>query len=110
MRSRGGTLIVLSALLVGFSGCGEEGERFADAKITDAAKVQNSKVKGDPFCAVDQILNDADEIRKAKRQDAVIITSKGGNVGVAVVPPFPNDCEAIVVKGLSKLDPKPKEE
>jgi hypothetical protein len=107
MRRRVGLLVALGATLAVLAGCaGEEG--FSDAKVNDAAKVEDGFVAGDPFCEVSKVLNDAGEIDEAGA-DAAIITSAEGNVGVEVVPPFPPDCEKKVRKGLDRLDPKPKE-
>jgi hypothetical protein len=109
MRRRVGLLVALGAVLAVSAGCGES-ESFSDGKIEDAAGIEDEFVDGDPFCAVRDLLNDADEIEQAdRRKDAAIITSAQGNVGVEVVLPFPPDCEEKVRKGLNKLDPKKKE-
>ena len=87
------------------AGCGEE-ERFSESKVLEAAKVQDGAVGGDPFCEVDEVLNSADAIENAGGAKAGnIITSKQGNVGIVVVPPFPSDCEDEVREGLNRLDP-----
>jgi hypothetical protein len=112
MRRRAGLWVALGAglaVLGVFAGCGDE-EKFSDGKISDAAKIEDDFVGGDPFCEVVAILNDSAEIDSASdRKQAAIITSSQGNVGVEVVLPFPRDCEETVRKGLNKLDPKPKE-
>jgi hypothetical protein len=90
------------------AGCGGDGG-FSDGEIEKAAKIEGNAVGGDPFCKVDEVLNDADEIATAgERKGAAIITSREGNVGVSVVPPFPDDCALTVRKGLDKLDPREK--
>ncbi len=96
--------------LFALAGCGGE-ERFSESKILEAAKVKEGDggelgaVEGDPFCGVDETLNSATAIEEAPKRDPVI-TSKQGNVGVVVVPPFPDDCEETVRNGLNKLDPQ----
>jgi hypothetical protein len=91
------------------AGCGDE-ERFSEGKIEEAAKVEDGAVNGDPFCEVAEVLKSADAIDEADaKKSGAIITSKQGNVGVVVVPPFPEDCEEIVRKGLNKLDPQERD-
>lgn len=108
MSRRAGILAGLSVALA-LAGCGES-EKFSDKKISDAAKIQDGAVGGDPFCVVDDLLNDADEISEADaKKDLVILTSTQGNIGIVVVPPFPGDCEETVRQGLNKLDPKKQE-
>ncbi|MGI9020263.1 MAG: hypothetical protein ACR2G3_06095 [Solirubrobacterales bacterium] len=107
MRNAGWLAGIAGALAL--AGCGGEGERFSEGKIEDAAKVEDGTVGGDPFCEVSEVLKSADAISKAESESAGdIITSKVGNVGVVVVPPFPDDCEEIVHKGLNQLDPPEK--
>ena len=103
MRRAGLVAAIAGALAL--AGCGDE-ERFSENKVLEAAKVEDGAVEGDPFCEVDEALNSADAIEKAGEGNAAnIITSKQGNVGVVVVPPFPSDCEETVLKGLNELDP-----
>ena len=109
MRTAGSVIMACSLVL---AGCGAEEERFSEKKVFAATKVENGEVGGDPFCAVDSVLSNADAIeeeRAAKGAEA-IITSKNGNVGVVVTPPFPDDCEKTVLDGLNELDPQEKEE
>jgi hypothetical protein len=109
MRSAVGRLVLVGAV-VALVGCGGS-ETFSDDKVADAAKVEDGFVGGDPFCEVGNVLNDADEIDQAgEKKGGVIITSNEGNVGVVVVPPFPDDCASKVRQGLNKLDPKQKDE
>ncbi len=99
---------IASAILLG--ACGEE-ERFPEGKVEAAAQVKDGAVDGDPFCQVKEVLKSADAIENAGGEKAGdILTSKQGNVGVVVVPPFPDDCADKVREGLNKLDPKEKEE
>src|SRR5688500_16397057 len=107
--NRGLGLLAAGCLAPGLlMGCGGGGG-FSDGAVERAAKIEGSAVGGDPFCKVDEVLNDADEISAAGEQKgAVIITSREGTVGVSVVPPFPDDCARTVKKGLDKLDPREK--
>jgi hypothetical protein len=97
--------VLLASLAL--AACGDD-EKFSDSKIADAIGAEDDEVDGDPFCVLDDYLNDADEIEAAKK-NAPAITSARGGVGVLVEPPFPSDCEQKVRKGLNKLDPKEEE-
>jgi len=102
-----GLRIAVSALIASLAlgACGDS-EQFPDDRIADAIGAKDDEVGGDPFCVVADYLNDAGQIDKVDRKGGAVITSAEGNVGVAVKPPFPDDCEAKVRKGLDKLDPK----
>jgi hypothetical protein len=106
MRGLRAASAVLFASLA-LAACGED-ETFSDSKIADAIGAEDNEVDGDPFCVIDDYLNDSDEIDEA-RKNAPAITSAQGGVGVLVEPPFPSDCEQKVRKGLNKLDPKEEE-
>lgn len=101
---RYGALLAGIVASVALGACGEE-ERFSEKKVFEAAKVEGGQVKGDPFCAVDSVLSNADALAKERNGQSAIITSKNGNVGVVVEPPFPDDCEKTVRRGLNDLDP-----
>ncbi len=107
---RAGLVAGMAAALV-LASCGEE-EKFSEKKVFAATKVEGGQVGGDPFCAVDSVLPSADAITKERdaKSAAAIITSKSGNVGVVVKPPFPDDCEETVLKGLNELDPVEEKE
>ncbi len=106
MRRRVGSSLAVCAALAVLAGCGDEA-RFSEKKVFAAAKVEDGQVEGDPFCVVDAVLSSADAIEEERSLESAqaIITSKSGNVGVVVVPPFPGDCEETVQAGLNKLDP-----
>ena len=98
----------LALVALALAGC-DEGEEFSEKRVLEAAGVKDGSVGGDPFCQVDEALASADAVETAEgKADGNIITSKRGNVGVVVVPPFPDDCARQVRKGLDKLDREPK--
>jgi hypothetical protein len=114
---RAAILVTVAAVVIAAAGCGgdEETTRFGDDKIVDTLDLQKSDggyaIGGDPFCEVDSnLLNDADEVDKAKdRNDLnLMLASHEGNVGVIGVPPFAPDCRQKAERQLNKLDPKPK--
>jgi hypothetical protein len=98
-----------AAVCCGFllAGCGADAG-FSDGRIADAIEAENDRVGGDPFCVVSDYLNDADEVEQADEKGNPIIASRRGNIGVAVEPPFPPDCENRVQKGLDRLDREEK--
>ena len=98
-------LLLASLALVA---CGEDDASFSDGRISEAIDVKDDAVGGDPFCVVKDFLNDSGEVGEADRK--AVVVSEQGNIGVVVEPPFPEDCEQQVRKGLDKLDPRPKEE
>ena len=109
MRTAGMAIVATCSLVL--ASCGAEEERFSEKKVFEATKVEGGEVEGDPFCVVDSVLSNADAIAKERKKDpAGIITSKNGNVGVVVEPPFPDDCEKTVLDGLNKLDPVKEKE
>jgi len=114
MGRRVGAGLCMAVVALAIAACGEESEKFSDGKIADAAGVEGGAVDKDPFCKIDDYLNDSGEIEEAaddKKAKGSIIASKEGNVGVVVADPtiFADDCAEKVRAGLDKLDPKPKE-
>ena len=99
-------LLLASLALVA---CGEDDESFSDGRISEAIEVKDDAVGGDPFCVVKDFLNDSGEVGEVDAKDPALV-SEQGNIGVVVKPPFPDDCEQKVRKGLDRLDPRPKEE
>lgn len=105
------------AVLVAVAACDEEEKRVGDERIVDSLKLEELDsgyaIGGDPFCSVERgLLNDEGEVDEALDADeqAPVITSRAGNVGVEAVPPFGPDCQRQARKRLNKLDPVPKEE
>jgi hypothetical protein len=119
MRAAVAIAIGLS-LAAGAAACGGgDDTQFSDQKIIEKlnlTKSDDDSAKGylfgdDFFCQVDKnLLNDADEIEAAAEdKNALVITSREGNVGVVGLPVFPRDCKEAIEKKLGKLDPVPKE-
>ena len=101
-------LVAVTALCV-MSGCGGDSQQFSDGRIADALQLQQRgngyTVGNNPFCAIDKILNDADETSGlSNKQQRLAITSRRGNIGVVVVTPFAPACEKSVTAALNKLD------
>jgi hypothetical protein len=105
-------LVALSALALavgGAVGCGP-GQTSSDSKIVSALDLKQAthayQIGGDPFCTVDQLLNDADEVQQASdkpgRRD-FLIASPNGEIGVLARRPFAPDCARQAKDALRRL-------
>src|SRR3989442_8548531 len=90
-------LALAVALALAAAGCGT-GSSISDSKIAGALDLKQAadgyEMGGDPFCAVDQLLNDADEVKQASDNPGrdFLIASPNGEVGVLARQPFAPDC------------------
>ena len=103
---------VASAAALAFAGAGcSAGGGVSDSKIVEALDLEHT-VRGyemgrDPFCAVEQLLNDGHEVSAADdRQDATafVIAGPGGEVGVLAQRPFAPDCSRRAKAALKRLE------
>jgi hypothetical protein len=101
--------LAAAALTMAVGACGTE-QSISDAKIVDALDLEQAggayRVDGDPFCTVDELLRDADEVESANDTEGAsfLIASPDGDVGVLARQPFPSDCTRQVKDGLKRLD------
>jgi hypothetical protein len=105
-------LVALSvfALAVGGAvGCGP-GQTTSDSKIVSALDLKQAthayQIGGDPFCTVDQLLNDADEVQQAGDKPGsrdFLIASPNGEIGVLARRPFAPDCARQAKDALKRL-------
>lgn len=102
------SVIAVSALLVG--ACGGD-EQVSDSEIVEAANLEEGSngapytVGGDPFCEVDELLNDSDEIEAASENGAeLVIADSEQRAGIAGVPPFDPECAKRARRGLNSLE------
>jgi hypothetical protein len=60
---------------------------------------------GDPFCTVDELLNEADEVEQASdpRGRDFLIASPNGEIGVLARRPFAPDCTRRAKDALKRL-------
>ena len=67
-------------------------------------------MNGDPFCRVDEILNDLDEVRTAAHQkgSSFVIAAPKGEAGVVAHPPFAPACKRQAQAELKQLVKPPK--
>jgi len=103
-----------SAVALALAGIGcSAGGGVPDSKIVGALDLKRTgrgyEMGGDPFCTVEQLLNDGDEVSAADdRQDAnaFVIAGPGGEVGVLAQRPFAPDCSRRAKAALKRLDPR----
>jgi hypothetical protein len=98
------------ALGLSIAGCGEGGS-VSDSKIVAALDLQEAgggyRMGGDPFCTVDELLNDGDQVSAADdRSDpsGFVIAAPGGEVGVLAQRPFAPDCSRRAKEELKRLE------
>jgi hypothetical protein len=100
--------LTTSAALVPLAGCGTEGS-ISDSKIVNALDLKRAgrgyEMGGDPFCAIGQLLNDADEVEEASNGGGqeFVIASPNGEVGVLARRPFAPDCSRRARAALKRL-------
>jgi len=109
--ARGGlaTLLILVGVLV-WAGCSAAaGKSVDDSQIISALHLQQARsgyeMHGSPFCRVDDLLNDVDEVNGATEQKGVnfVIASTNGVAGVVAHPPFAPKCKREAKAALNKL-------
>ncbi len=103
---------VASAVALALAGAGcSAGGGVSDSKIVDALHLKQTargyEMGGDPFCTVEQLLNDGDEVSAADDgQDATafVIAGPAGEVGVLAQRPFAPDCSRRAKAKLKRLE------
>jgi hypothetical protein len=105
-------LIVAFALI--WAGCGSSGSSIDDSQIISALNLKKAssgyEMNGDPFCRIDELLNNLDEVKKAQRQkgSSFVIAAPKGKAGVLAHPPFAPACKREAQAELKKLVRPPK--
>jgi hypothetical protein len=107
-------LLVFGLVLV-WAGCSSVGgDSTDDAAIIDALNLKKAgsgyEMHGDPFCRIDDLLNDVDEVNSADEQKGVdfVIAAPDGQAGVLAHPPFAPSCKREATEALKKLVRPPK--
>jgi hypothetical protein len=102
-------LLALAGALV-WAGCSTvSGDSFDDSEIISALNLKQAasgyEVNGDPFCRVDELLNDVDEVNSASDQKGLsfVIAAPNGEAGIVAHPPFAPSCKREVEADLKKL-------
>jgi hypothetical protein len=107
---RHGFIAVLAFALAvgGGAGCGD-GQSTSDAKIVSALELEQAnrayRMGGDPFCTIDELLNDGDEVDQASDETGrdFLIASPDGEIGVLARRPFAPDCTQQAKDALRRL-------
>jgi hypothetical protein len=101
-------VVAFFALLLG--ACGGD-EQVSDSDIIEAANLEQGTngaaytVGGDPFCEVDELLNDTDELEAASEdRSGLVIADSEQRAGIAGVPPFDPECAKRARRGLDSLE------
>jgi hypothetical protein len=109
-------LVVLPILVFAliWAGCGSSGSSIDDSQIISALNLKKAssgyEMNGDPFCRIDELLNNLDEVKKAQRQkgSSFVIAAPKGKAGVLAHPPFAPACKREAQAELKKLVRPPK--
>src|SRR3954467_12011634 len=101
-------LIVVLALV--WTGCSTvNGDSIDDSKIISALNLKKAssgyEMNGDPFCRIDEILNDLDEVKAAQHEKGsnFVIAAPKGQAGVVEHPPCAPACKREATAALKKL-------
>jgi len=101
-------LLAFALAVGGAPGCGD-GQSTPDAEIVNALQLKQAnrayRMGGDPFCTVDELLNDAGEVDEASGDAGrdFLIASPDGEVGVLARRPFAPDCTQRAKDALRRL-------
>ena len=107
-RSPATLALPLAVLAFAAGGCGS-GSSTPDSEIVEALNLkqagQGYEVGGDPFCTVDELLNDGDEVDQASGDQGqdFLIASPDGEIGVLARKPFAPDCTKEAKDDLKRL-------
>jgi hypothetical protein len=100
--------LLIAALTLAAGGCGP-GSSTPDSEIVDALNLKQAghgyEIGGDPFCTVDELLNDGDEVDQASGEAGrdFLIASPDGEIGVLARRPFAPDCTRRARDALKRL-------
>jgi hypothetical protein len=102
-------VLASAVALFGAAGCGAGGST-PDSKIVSALHLKQGnhayQIGGDPFCTVDKLLNDADEVQQAGDKPGsrdFLIASPNAEIGVLARRPFAPDCARRAKDALKRL-------
>ena len=110
-RYRHALALLVAALVLAAGGCGS-GSSTPDSEIVRALDLKQAgggyEIGGDPFCAVDELLNDGDEVDGAGGDggQSFLIASPDGEIGVLARRPFAPDCTRQARDDLKRLAKK----
>src|SRR5690242_6448973 len=104
---------LVGLLILGFAlicvGCGSSGSSIDDSQIISALNLKKAssgyEMNGDPFCRIDELLNDVDEVKHAAHQKGTsfVIAAPKGEAGVVAHAPFAPACKRQAQAELKQL-------
>src|SRR3954453_17875836 len=107
---RGLVVLLIFAGVLAWTGCSTvAGDSIDDSQIMSALNLKKASsgytMNGDPFCRVDDLLNDVDEVNSANDQKGTdfVIAAPNGQAGVLAPPPFAPSCKRDAQAALKKL-------
>jgi hypothetical protein len=111
---RGLVALPILAFALAWTGCSSGGSSIDDSQIISALQLKKAssgyEMNGDPFCRIDEILNNVDEVRTAAHQkgSSFVIAAPKGEAGVVAHPPFAPACKRQAQAELKQLVKPPK--
>ncbi len=111
---RGLVAVLILAFVLAWAGCSSGGSSIEDSQIISALKLKKAssgyEMNGDPFCRIDEILNNVDEVKSAAHQKGsdFVIAAPKGEAGVVARPPFAPACKRQAQAELKQLAKPPK--
>jgi hypothetical protein len=111
---RGLVALLILAVALAWTGCSTGGSSIDDSEIISALNLKKAssgyEMNGDPFCRIDELLNDVDEVKAADHQKGTsfVIAAPNGKAGVVAHAPFAPACKRQAQAGLKKLVQPPK--
>jgi hypothetical protein len=107
---RGLVAVFLLAGVLVWAGCSTvASDSIDDSQIISALHLKKSangyEMNGEPFCRVDQLLNDVDEVNSAGQKKGLdfVIAAPHGEAGILAHPPFAPACQRQATDALKKL-------
>ncbi len=102
----------LAAISFAVASCGTSSQ-VSDSKLISELQLKQTargyEMGGDPFCTIEQLLNDGDEVSSADDHQGAahfVIAGPDGKVGVLAQRPFAPDCTQRAERVLKKLERK----
>jgi hypothetical protein len=111
---RGLVALPILAFALAWTGCSSGGSSIDDSQIISALQLKKAssgyEMNGDPFCRIDELLNNVDEVRTAAHQkgSSFVIAAPKGEAGVVAHPPFAPACKRQAQAELKQLVKPPK--
>ena len=111
---RGLVALPILAFALAWTGCSSGGSSIDDSQIISALHLKKAssgyEMNGDPFCRIDELLNNVDEVRTAAHQkgSSFVIAAPKGEAGVVARPPFAPACKRQAQAELKQLAKPPK--